>query len=265
MGYNLMTNPSKKTIAVALSGGAARCIAHIGVLQALEEAGIRPDFIAGTSGGALVGALYLDGMPIAELAETAAKTRWRDLLSPGGKTGFVDSRGIYLYMKKLLKAGDFKDLQKPFAAVCADLATGDKVNLTSGPLASALQASASLPVVFTPAFLNNRQLIDGGYVSMVPVETARELWKPDVVLAVDVNFGSTPEPKLTNIVSIAVHLAVTYARKNTERELKMADAAIRVNVGGIGLTDIHKHGELMERGRQAADESMPDIIRKLRG
>jgi NTE family protein len=262
---SLMTKPSKKTIACALSGGAARCIAHIGVLQALEEAGIRPDFIAGTSGGALIGALYLDGMPAAELAEIAAKTRWRDLFYPGGKMGFVDSRGIYLYMKKLLKSEDIAGLQKPFAAVCADLATGDKVNLTSGPLASALQASASLPVVFTPTFLNNRQLIDGGYVSMVPVVTARELWKPDVVVAVDVNFGSAPEPRLTNVVSIAVHLAVTYARKNTERELSMADAAIRVNVEGIGLTDMHKHKELIKRGRQAAAGRMPDIIRSLQG
>ena len=123
----LMPTPSKKTIAYALSGGAARCIAHIGVLQALEEAGLRPDFIAGTSGGALIGALYQDGMSIAELAEIAAKARWRDLFYPGGRTGFVDSRGICLYMKKLLKSDDFKDLPKPFAAVCADLATGDKV------------------------------------------------------------------------------------------------------------------------------------------
>lgn len=260
-----MPKPFKKTIACALSGGAARCIAHIGVLQALEEAGIRPDFIAGTSGGALIGALYQDGMPIAELAEIAAKTRWRDLFHPGGKTGFLDSIGIYRYMEKLLKSEDFADLQKPFAAVCADLATGDKVNLTSGPLASALQASASLPVVFTPTLLNNRHLIDGGFVSMVPVISARELWKPDVVVAVDVNFGPTPKPRLTNIVNIAMHLAVTYARKNTESELSMADAAIRVNVGGIGLTDLRKHKELIERGHKAACERLPDIIKKLQG
>ncbi|MGC2424846.1 MAG: patatin-like phospholipase family protein, partial [Nitrospirota bacterium] len=124
-----MPKPSKKTIAYALSGGAARCIAHIGVLQALEEAGIRPDFIAGTSGGAIIGALYLDGMSFTELTEIAAKTRWRDILHPGGKTGFIDSIGIYRYMEKLLKSKNIKDLQKPFAAVCADLATGDKVNL----------------------------------------------------------------------------------------------------------------------------------------
>ncbi len=90
-------------------------------------------------------------------------------------------------------------------------------------------------------------------MSIVPVITARETWKPDVVVAVDVNFGSVPEPRLTNIVNIAMHLAVTYARKkNTESELKVADVAIRVNVGGIGLTDMHKHKELIERGRQAA-------------
>jgi NTE family protein len=258
----MQTTP-KKTIVYALSGGAARCIAHIGVLQALEEAGIRPDFIAGTSGGAIVGALYLDGMSFAELIEIAAKARWRDLFRPGGKTGFIDSIGIFRFMEKLLKSKDITELQKPFAAVCADLATGDKVNLTSGPLASALQASASLPVVFTPTLLDNRYLIDGGYVSMVPVITAREMWKPDVVVAVDVNFGSVTEPRLTNVVNIAMHLAVTYARKNTERELSMADVALRVNVGGIGLRDIHKHKELLERGRQAAAASLPAIIKKL--
>ncbi|MGC2425280.1 MAG: patatin-like phospholipase family protein, partial [Nitrospirota bacterium] len=178
---------------------------------------------------------------------------------------FIDSIGIYRYMEKLLKSKNIKDLQKPFAAVCADLATGDKVNLISGPLASALQASASLPVVFTPTLLNNRDLIDGGYVSMVPVISAREIWKPDVVVAVDVNFDSILKPRLTNIVNIAMHLAVTYARKNTERELSMADVAIRVNVGGIGLTDIHRHKELIERGRKAAYERLPDIIKYLQG
>jgi NTE family protein len=253
----------QKTIAYALSGGAARCIAHIGVLQVLEDSGIRPDFIAGTSGGAIVGALYLDGMTFAELTEIAAKTRWRDLFRPGGKTGFIDSIGIFRFMEKLLTSKDITELQKPFAAVCADLATGDKVNLISGPLASALQASASLPVVFTPTLLNNRYLIDGGYVSIVPVLSAKELWNPDMLIAVDVNFDYCEPRKLTNLIKIGIHLGFNYARRNTEKEVALADAAIRVSNCGIGLRDINRHKELLERGRQAAAASLPAIIKKL--
>ncbi|HLB24906.1 MAG TPA: patatin-like phospholipase family protein [Nitrospirota bacterium] len=257
--------PHKKenpTLALALSGGAARAIAMVGVLQAFEDAGIGIDAVAGTSAGSLVGALYLDGMGTDELARLAARTKWRSLFVPGlSKTGLISSAGIYGFLKEHLNAATIEELPKPLAVVCADLVGGERVVLTSGPLARAVQASCSLPVIFTPTNFGGKMLIDGGYVSQVPVIAARELGAK-VVVAVDVNYNAA-RPALTNVVGISLHLAQMIARRNADAELPLADVVISVDVRGIQLYDIKKHAELIRRGRKAAGEKMGDIIRAL--
>jgi NTE family protein len=248
-------------LALALSGGAARCIAHVGVIAALEDAGIEIDAIAGTSSGSLVGALYLDGISTTELSYLAAKTGWVNIFTARGlsKTGLINSAGIYRYIKRHLRTKEIEGLTRPFAAVCADMLTGDKVVLTEGPLAKAVQASCSLPVIFTPTEFEGRALIDGGYVSQIPVLAAREELSARVVVAVDVNYKPANTPKLTNIVSIAMHLTQLIARKNAVAELPYADAVINVDIHGIGLSDIGMHEELLRRGRLAAQEKIEKI------
>ena len=249
-------HPNKKgtVLALALSGGAARCIAQIGVIQALEDEGFRIDAVAATSAGAIVGALYLDGMPPGEMARLAAKTTWTSIFRPSlSARGLVSSGGIYSFLKRRLKAEDITDLGRPFAAVCADLETGEKAVLTSGPLARAVQASCSLPVVFTPTRFEGRLLIDGGYVSQIPVLAAREELGAKLVVAVDANYRSTPSPPKTgSMLGISIHLAQMFARKNANQELPHTDAVINVDIDGIGLLDIGRHRELLELGRKAA-------------
>jgi len=256
-----MTTPANKpTLALALSGGAARCIAHIGVIETLEEAGIAIDAIAGTSGGSLIGALYLDGMSTSQMAEVAARTGWTKLFTPTiPRTGLISSAGIYRFIKTHLKSRYIGDLPKPFAAVCADMVTGQKVVLTHGELAKAVQASCSLPIIFTPTELGGRLLIDGGYVSLIPVSAAREELGAGVVVGVDVNYRATGTPALTSLPKIAMHLAHNIARRNGEAELALADLAIRVDIDGIELYDIQKHGELLARGRSAAKAALPEL------
>jgi NTE family protein len=262
-----MSPSSKKKpfLALALSGGAARCIAHIGVLQALEDAGLEIDAVAGTSGGAMVGALYLDGeMLTDEIAALAARTGWIQLFTPSiPKKGFIDSGGIGRFMQRHLRTKNIGELSRPFAAVCTDLHTCTKVVLTSGPLAKAVQASCSLPVVFTPTVLGNRTLIDGGYVSQIPVLAAKEELGARMVVAVDVNYRSSDGPSLNSLFKIVTHLTQMVARRNAMTELPYADVIINVDIEGISLYDIKKHDELLKRGRRAAKGMVEEIKRKL--
>lgn len=255
------THVTKPILALALSGGAARCIAQLGVLQAFEEEGVPIGAVAGTSGGSLIGALYLDGkMSLPELVSLAVKTGWRDLFKPAiPRTGLVSSDGIHDFIHSHLSARRIGDLPRPFAAVCTDLVSGDKVVLTSGGLAQAVQASCSLPVIFTPTVIGGRTLVDGGVVSQIPVLAAREELGAKLVVAVDVNYKATSSPSLRSLAGIAVHLTQMVARKNAEAELPYADAVIRVDVRGIQLYDIQKHCDLFERGYRAAMDMMPSV------
>ena len=255
----------KPRLALALSGGAARCIAHVGVLQALEEAGVGIDAIAGTSGGSMVGALYLDGkMGLDGIEELAAHTGWINLFTPTlQRTGFISSAGIGRFMQKHLGSRYFGELAKPFAAVCADIHSGEKVVLTKGLLGKAVQASCSLPVIFTPTPFGGRTLIDGGYVSQIPVLAAKEELGARMVVAVDVNYKATDTPKLNSMFRIVSHLTQTFARRNATMELPYADIVIYVDARGIQLYDIKKHAELLKRGRLAAKERVAEIKRRL--
>lgn len=260
------SDKTRPILALALSGGAARCISQIGVIEVLEEAGIKIDAVAGTSGGSLVGALYLDGMTPSGMAELAAKTGWRSLFKPTvPRTGLVSSAGIHRFIKSHLHARYIGDLQRPFAAVCADLVTGEKVVLTHGELARAVQASCSLPIVFTPTEFGGRLLIDGGYASQIPVLAAREELGAKVIVAVDANYRSSSVPRLNSLPALAMHLALTVARRNALAELAFADVAINIDVDGIQLYDINKHAELLKRGRAAAEKMLPLVMEKLAG
>jgi NTE family protein len=154
----------------------------------------------------------------------------------------------------------------PLALVATDMRTGKKVVLKEGPVAPAVQASCSLPVVFKPTPYGDRLLIDGGYVSQIPVLAAKEDLGADFVIAVDVNYGGMEGVGMPrNMIQIAIHLASLWARKNAEEEGRLADCLVRVNVSGIGLTDLRQRRELLKRGRNAAQSSLPWLERHLTG
>ena len=144
------TSPLK--IGVALGGGSARGFAHIGALAALERHGFAPDLIVGTSFGAIVGALYASGLTPQEIAQTANSMRWRDLsrvLDFGlHKAALFSGDKLETYLDELVEGRSFSDLERQLVVVATDLATGERVDLSTGPLARALRASASMPGVF---------------------------------------------------------------------------------------------------------------------
>jgi NTE family protein len=245
---------------LALSGGAARGIAHIAVLDVLEREGIPIHAIAGTSAGSVVGALYCAGMPLMEIRRILVDTKWTDILKfTVPRQGLISSEGIYRFMDSILPVKKFSALLFPFAAVATDLRTGEKVSITTGSIARAVQASCSLPVVFTPTEINRRILVDGGVASQIPVRTVREELGSKKVIAVNVNYNSLELERFDSLVRIAAHLSALWASRNARVEEKLADVLVNVNVKGIPLFDLSRAKELLKRGTKAAEEKLPEI------
>lgn len=242
-------------VGIALSGGAARCIAQIGVLEVFRSEGIRIGALSGTSGGALVGALFaFQQISTEEMIQRALSARWRQFARPAwSRQGFLSGEPIAELVRGWLGPVTFADLPLPFAAVASNLLTGERVVIRQGDLATAIQASCSLAVVFEPTLREGRLLVDGGYTSQIPVLAAREALGAKFVLAVDVNYRASEGigvPK--TMLASAIHLAALWCRKNADAELAFADGYIGVDARGIGLTDLKQGKALLERGRRAA-------------
>lgn len=247
-------------IGLALSGGAVRGIAHIAVLDVLEQEGVPIHAIAGTSAGSIVGALYCAGMPVSQIQRILLNTKWKDVLKfTVPRTGLISSDGIYRFMENILPVKKFSALPLPFAAIATDLRSGEKVSITTGSIARAVQASCSLPVIFTPTEINRKALVDGGVSSQMPVRAVREQFGLAKVIAVNVNYRALELERFDNLVKIAMHLSALWASRNAREEEKLADVLIQVNAGGIPLYDLSKSKELLKRGKKAAEEKISEI------
>ena len=252
-------------IGLALSGGAVRGIAHAGVLEVLAEAGIAIRALAGTSSGSIVGALFAAGVPPAEIASLALETRWGDLLRIRlPHAGMVSGEGLERFFERVIPARTFAELRLPFAAVATDLATGQRVDCTSGSLPRAVLASCSLPVLLEPVPASGRLLVDGGVSSQLPVRAVRETLGVTPVIAVDVNVGGLELPRLESVVDVALHLALLWTARTAREEEPEADLVIGVDARGIALHDLTRGPELLRRGREAARAALP-AIRELAG
>lgn len=180
----------KCRIGLALGGGAARGWAHVGVLQALEEAGLKVACVAGTSAGALVGAVYASGR-LREFEDLSEQMDWKKVLYffsdiSFARAGLVDGEKVCKMIRKYTSGRNIEDLPLPFQAVAADIMTGEEVVLDRGEIIDAVRASIAFPGIFTPVKIQNRLLVDGGIVNPVPVRVVREMGA-DFVIAVDLN------------------------------------------------------------------------------
>ncbi len=183
-----MTRKRKRRIGLALGSGSARGWAHIGVIRALQEAGIEPDVVCGSSVGALVGAIYVHG-DLDGFEEWVLALDWKRVVSLLDFTlegGLIQGERLMAFLAGHLKGKGIADLPKPFAAVATDLETGNEVWLQEGPAVEAVRASIALPGLFSPARVEGRLLVDGGLVNPVPVTLARALGA-DFVIGVDLN------------------------------------------------------------------------------
>jgi len=183
------SNPGRPKVGLALGSGSARGLAHLGVIRAIEDAGIEVDFIAGTSMGALIGAIHAAGK-LDDLEDTFQTFDWKktvsffDVILP--KSGLFDGAKISDLVRAYVHANSIEALPKPFAAVATDIVSGEEVVIRSGDVIEAVRASISVPGIFTPVRSNGRILVDGGLTNPVPVSVARAMGA-DMVIAVDLN------------------------------------------------------------------------------
>lgn len=199
-----------KTLGLALGSGGARGIAHIGFLQALEENGIKPDYISGCSMGAVVGGCYAAGMDIIKIKEVALGLKMRDIvdLSPAliTKMSILRSKKLKAMLSQYLGEIKIEDMKIPFKCVATELHSGKVHVFESGSAVTAIQASSTIPSVFRPVKADDKMFVDGGCLCRVPVQVVKEMGA-DVVVAVDV-LKNTSEPveKLPNIIMMLLRV-----------------------------------------------------------
>jgi NTE family protein len=284
--------PARPTVGVAFGGGSARGIAHIGVIQWFEENHIPIDAAAGTSMGGLVGGAFATGMSAAELRALITNTDWDVMfgsssfrfknlrrkedarsypsrLEFGLKSGFApptslnDGRQVDLLLARIAAAyyglERFEDLPTPFRVVAVDLLQGEKVVLDSGPLATALRATMSLPGIFPPVQRDGRVLVDGGALDNVPADVVKNFGVSEVI-AVDV--GLPPREAVDySMFGLMGQTVDAMMRTSTRASLASADMTIAVDMEGFGSLDWRRADELIARGYQAAEKHRDELLR----
>ncbi|HBF36550.1 MAG TPA: esterase [Firmicutes bacterium] len=252
-----MSNSYPKII-LALGGGGARGFAHIGVLQVLKEAGIKVSGIVGTSMGALIGSTYAAGTDLYYLGQLVEYFHWEELIDfhlPS--LGLIDGSKVKTVIDLLTKGKSFEELPVHFWAVATDLFTGEEVIFKTGPLASAVRASISIPGVFTPVTLNGRTLVDGGVVAGVPVSIARRM-NGNITLAVNVGFDHT-QHEVKNIFDVMSKVLDIMGNKLDSQQIEQADFIITPELGNIGTLHFYRAKDCLEIGREAAQRILPEL------
>lgn len=261
------TKPIKEVrVALVLSGGGARALAHAGVLEVLEHHQIPVDLIVGSSAGSLIGALYADNPHSQTLKEKIISLKKWDLLdvswSSGVKmlwrlTGPVKGDALKRFMQKNMRSKDFTQLLIPLAVVTTDADTGETFVIRSGPIAPAVHASSAVPMIFSPVQMYGRTLVDGGVSSPVPVEVAKR-FSPQVIIAVDI--GTSPDyGRVTNIYQLASRsLHISYFHLS-QWQTRQADVLIHPQVDEYSMFADHANEDMYQAGREAAIKALPDI------
>jgi NTE family protein len=250
-------------VALALGGGAARGFAHVGVIEVLEQAGIRIDLVVGTSAGSVVGALYASGMNARTLRESAL-TLEEGLLGDWALNvrGFLRGRALQDAVNRWVGSRPIERFPIPYAAVLTDLYDGSLKLARSGDAGQAVRASSAVPGLFEPVRIGEREFVDGGLVSPVPVRVARSLGA-DLVIAVDISAkprfqetDSLPRVLLQAFAIMSQHLAAP--------ELREADIALAPAVGDRGSADFSDRIGAMALGAQAMRAALPALQQRLR-
>jgi len=287
---------SRPKIALVLSGGGARGLAHIGVLKVLREAGVPVDMIAATSMGAIVGGAYAAGLTPEQMQAAVLEADWDTIFSGNpprqelhwrrkaddgrnltrlefgiGRDGLSLPSGALgghelEEMLRRLSAGvqDVNDLRRlpiPFVAMATDLETGAAVELRDAPLSQAMRASMSIPGAFAPVSHEGRLLVDGGLVANLPVEVARRMGA-EVIVAVNVGTPLAPRKALGTALGVAQQMVHILTEKNVEaskRELRASDVLIEPDFGGLTLIDFSRAAQIIALGEQAARAALPRL------
>ena len=268
---------SRKKVGLALGSGAARGLAHIGVLEVLERESIPVDMIAGASAGALVGALYAQGKSLSQIEELATSMSWKkiaplvDIALP--RTGFIGGKRIKDLVSSIIGDVKFEDLPIPFSCVAADIMTGEEVVINQGSVVEGVRASISIPIIFTVVKQKGRYLVDGGLVDPVPVSVVKQMGA-DFIIAVNVipdvkerihwvDKERAHDPKEPHLFSVMMQSIYISSYSLVESSLEGADVVIEPRMAHIGAGDFHRAQECIVQGELAAQDSILEIKRQL--
>lgn len=255
--------PRAPRIGLALGGGAARGFAHIGVLQVLEEQGIKPDVIVGTSAGSLVATLYAAGQTPTELghmAMTLDESIFTDWTFPG--RSLLKGEAIAKYVRTSTGGRHIEAMRVPLGIVATDLKTGKPILFRRGDAGMAVRASSAVPAVFSPVTIGGREYIDGGAVSPVPVRYARQMGG-EVIIAVDIS--AIPEGQATKgAVDILLQTFNIMGHAISQWEMAEADVIMRPKLSGVGSADFGARRLSIMAGREAALTMLPQLREAIR-
>ena len=249
---------TRPRVALVLSGGGARGIAHIGVLRALKNAGVPIDVVAGTSVGALIGACYCAGVPLEEMQRIATLTSFADFgrWTPSW-LGLATNQRLERYLARFTPATTFEELTTPFAIAATDINAGITVYYMRGPLGPPLRGSCAYPGLFVPIQFENRTLVDGFLTAPVPVEGTL-LLGADLVVAVYLEAGSVEHPRTAaDVISRSFSIIQRHADIAWRQQ---ADVIIEPDVKPFVWDDFTRTNELIAVGEAAANAAVPQIL-----
>lgn len=252
----------KPKIGLALGGGAARGFAHIGVIKMLESHGIVPDYVVGTSAGAVVGSLYAGGYDAFAMQKIAVQLDEKIFAdwTLGGR-GLLKGEALQDFINQHLNKRPLEKLNKPFATVATDLNSGERVVFRTGDTGMAVRASAAVPGVFQPTQFRGRSFVDGGLTSPVPVQAVREMGA-DIVVAVDISDRPEGQP-VDSLAAILWQTTTIMGGIIGTNELKGADIVIRPKLRYVKSWDFTARHDAMLEGEKAALAALPNIKQKL--
>ena len=251
-------------LGLALGGGAARGFAHVGVIQVLEEAGLRPSHVVGTSAGSLVAALYASGKNPAELvrvAESMQEAEITDWMLPILNRGALRGEALAKYVNTQVGGKTLEQMQIPLGIVATDLGSGQAITFRRGNTGAAVRASSAVPAVFQPVRLGDREYVDGGLVSPVPVRETREMGA-NLVIAVDISSDPEGNPYGDTFQILMQTFAIMGKSINT-LALKEADLVIRPSLSGVKSADFSARLRAIEAGRVAMRAALPALKARL--
>jgi NTE family protein len=274
------TGKGRPKIGVSLSGGGAKGLAHIGILKAMDSAGLQPDYITGTSMGSIVGGLYAIGYSGSDIETIAEKIDWNLLLSNeselrgiimeekseykryavelpfrNGKfqlpTGMVESEELWLTLSELFfpvyNIKSFDKFSIPFKCIATDATNGEGVVLDKGEITTALRASMAIPSFFTAVDLNGRRLVDGGIVRNFPVSDVRKMGA-EIVIGVNVSTGLNPKEKLNNPLSVLSNIIFFKEAENTLKQIELCDIYVPVTANDFNTASFGRSREIIDSG-----------------
>lgn len=249
-------------IGLALGGGAARGFAHIGVIQVLEENGIRPDLVVGTSAGSLVAALYASGKGGAELgalAQSMDESAFTDWSFPG--RGLIRGEALARYVREHTGGRSIEQMKLPLGIVAADLDSGQGILFQRGDPGVAVRASSAVPAVFQPVRIGTREYVDGGLVAPVPVHYARQMGA-ELVIAVDIT--APPDGAATgDVMRMLLQTFSIMGRSINQFELREADIVLRPSLSGVSSADFGARTRSIQAGRESATGMLGELRKRI--